>query len=531
MVTAADLLSDEEMDVFNANRIQTQIPSAKEEVLEAMVSELADSLPRDAIVSRHEIFALARVSLDTLAALAMPTVFEYRFPDIYNTLFDFLTGKAVKVRDFSKLLLGLPRGHAKTTFMKLFVLWCILYSQKRFILVVASAAALAENIIADICDMMDEQNVIDVFGNWRLGIEVDRQNLKKFSFRGRNIILAALGAGSSIRGLNLKNERPDIILMEDIQDRENAISQVQSEAMETWMLSTLLKAKSPKGCLNIFVGNMYPPEWCIIKKLKANPHWTSIIVGGILADGKALWEELHPLEQLLEEFQSDTDSGHPEIFLSEVMNDDTLSLNTLIDLNHLPAFPYTEFDFPQGGFILIDVAADKPNSDDTAIIRYEVYDRKPVAAQIESAIMNPGATIRTALQLALVNRISLIIVEDVAYQSSLLYWFEVISKELEIRGIQFVPINPKRKSKNARIMQMFKQLKAGELFFTPDCASRIKAEAQAWNPLKKDNVDNILDNLAYAEQAIDMYGMEMQFQESILIDTLSPGVVEDNCSF
>ena len=65
-----------------------------------------------------------------------------------------------------------------------------------------------------------------------------------------------------------------------------------------------MKAKSPEGCMFLFVANMYPTKTSILRKLKSNPTWVKFIAGGILADGTSLWEDLQPIQQLLSEFET-----------------------------------------------------------------------------------------------------------------------------------------------------------------------------------------------------------------------------------
>ena len=81
---------------------------------------------------------------------------------------------------------------------------------------------------------------------------------------------------------------------------------------------------------------MYPTQGSILRKLKDNPYWTKFIVGGILADGTSLWEELQPIQQLLLEYQNDVASGNGDIFLAEVLNDETAGLKAGIDLSQNP---------------------------------------------------------------------------------------------------------------------------------------------------------------------------------------------------
>lgn len=456
-------------------------------------------------VESFQIQENTRKSLDFLAALVMPTVFQYFFPPVFIAVWDWITGYAHKQRDFSQLALGLPRGFGKTTVMKLFAIYCILFTKKKFILIVGNTATLAENILSDITDMLDEPNIRAVFGDWKLGIEQNTQSIKKFGFRGRNIILVALGAGGSLRGLNLKNERPDVMLFEDIQSAEDAESAGVSAKLERWMIGTAMKAKSPAGCLYLFVGNMYPTKHSILRKLKSNPNWVKFIAGGILADGTSLWEDLQPITQLLSEFESDLAMGHPEIFYSEVLNDENASANNLIDFSKLPVAPYITGDIPAGNFIIIDPATDKPGADAVSIGYFEIYDTIPVLISHIEGSLSPGETIRKALSLALSHNCRLIAVESNAYQYSLLYWFQHICTQIGITGIEAVEIYSGSSSKISRILQMFKSYQAGEIFISPESRTAVHLQITGFNPLKRDNTDGLLDLLTYAPKVIELY--------------------------
>jgi len=83
---------------------------------------------------RAQIEEAARLDLNFLAGLAMPEVFEYFFPKMYLAIWTWLLSFLPKDRQFPRLVLGMPRGFAKTTFVKLFILYCILFTNKRFIL-------------------------------------------------------------------------------------------------------------------------------------------------------------------------------------------------------------------------------------------------------------------------------------------------------------------------------------------------------------------------------------------------------------
>jgi hypothetical protein len=477
------------------------------EELEASAAEIPTEAPEEEPkFDAAQVAQLCELDVNWLAGVAAPLMFMFCFPKVLLAAWQLLTQSATKTRDFSQIALGIPRGHGKTTLIKLFVLWCILFTKKKFILVISANAALAENILADVVDMLNEPNIIAVFGDWKLGQELNRQDLKKFGFRGRNIILAAIGAEGSLRGLNIKNDRPDVMIFEDVQTKECSISKVQSDALEQWIVGTAMKAKSPHGCLFIFCANMYPGPNSILKHLKSVPSWVKFIAGAILSDGTALWEELRPLSELIKELDNDIAMGHAEIFFSEVLNDTEAGINSRVDLAQIKAWPFQPEELPQGKFIVIDPSTGRLGGDDVAIGNFEVYDGTPGLVDIIEENLSPGNTIRRALLMALRSGVKLIAVESTNYQATLLYWFDVIATELGITGISFVEVHTGGLSKNARITNMLKGLTAGELLLHPHVRSRVIHQITNWNPLRKVNVDGVLDCLTYAPKVLELYG-------------------------
>ena len=453
-----------------------------------------------------QAIAAGENDLDFFAGMVIPDVITMLFPPFFCAVWGLLLSKLKLVRDFSKLAIGIPRGFAKTTFMKIFIVYCILYTKRCCILIVASTATMAENVLADIADMMDGPNVRTLFGNWRIGMQRDAREQKVFTFRGRAITITAMGAGGNMRGLNLKHKRPDVILMEDLQSREAAKSDIEARVLYEWMLSTLMKMRMHTGCLYVFVGNMYPYEGSILRKLKKNTQWIKLITGGILADGTSLWEELQPVEQLKNELRHDIEAGHPEIFFSEVQNDETSGGRSGIDVRKIPTpHPALLKEAPQASFIIIDPAGKRKKSNNTVIGRFSVYDSKPVLVEVMNKQMSPGETIKNALIMALANRVPVITVEDVAYQDTLLYWFNHFSEKLGLEGLYFLPVSPMGVSKAARIKRSFQELLQAETLLAAAVRAEVFAQIASFDPLSNKNVDDILDILGHVRQVIEKY--------------------------
>jgi hypothetical protein len=456
----------------------------------------------DVSADGKEAVNLARTDLNFLGMLAAPDDFVFAFPPFYLALFSMLTAFKSNVERFA---IGIPRGFAKTTFIKLLCLWYILFSNKKFILIVGAAEDLAVNTLSDICDFLDSVNILSLFGRWNTQASVETQSLKVFHFRGRDIILRAIGAGTAVRGINRKNARPDVIIMDDVQKREDAENAELSDQLLKWILGTLMKARSNSGCTYIYVGNMYPKN-CILEKLKNNTQWTSLIVGGLLADGTSLWEELRPAEDLLAEYQSDTEMGHPEIFVSEILNSTELVGMSGIDPHKFPPMPsYYNTEEAEGSFILIDPSSGKKQGDDCTISHFSVCDSKPIFDALTFGTFSPLETIQQAIAIGLARNTRLICVEDVAYQSTLLFWFEKYCEDEGISGFEFVPVSPKGRNKNGRIKKGLLQVLTEEIYLHPDVRSLVIAQTVDWNPLKVSNKDDIIDPIGYVEEVMRDY--------------------------
>lgn len=464
-------------------------------------------------LNRDDTIELARLDVNFFGALCIPDVFTFDFPAVFVAVWQMLTDGAVKKTSQDRLAIGLPRGFGKTILLKLYVVWLILFTDRKFILVVCNTAALAENFISDVADILDSVNIKRVFGDWRLGLEKDTQPLKKFTFCGRAVALAGLGSGSSLRGLNIKFVRPDAIIMDDMQSREEAESPTEALKILTWMLGTLMKANNKARCQFIFVGNMYPFDGSILKKLRVNPAWFSFICGAILEDGQSIWPDLRTVEDIIDELENDTSMGHPELFYSEVMNDDEAGNRAGIDItkiNYWSEQPGLEY-WPEAGFVIIDPSVGKKKSDAVAIGAIKIFDGVPVLWEVAVDAFNPKQQVEEAIKMAVNNGLMAILVESVAYQATLAFWIAEAMRRLGLDGIRVLEIYPGAGTKNSRIIAALKQLTAaeGKIVLHPNVKTKTVHQIVHWNPMKEKNVDDILDLVAYAYPAIAQFGVAL----------------------
>lgn len=467
-----------------------------------------------------EVVPLMQSDMNFLAGVVLPEVFVFLFPPVFLAVWAWIVDYLHRPgRHFPQLALGLPRGFGKTTVMKLLLVYVILFTKRKFLLIVSENEKKAVNIITDVMSMLSSPNMIRLFGDWKLGATMDQQALKKFGFRGREIIIYGIGVCGPVRGSNLGNSRPDFMLFDDIQSREAADSDVETASIENWFFNTCLKSKDPMGCVYLFVANMYPTPNSMLRKLKENHTWIKFIAGGILEDGSSLWEELQPIEQLLDEYERDLAANKPEAFYSEVMNDETVNLNTKLDITKIPNHSLSS-KFIAGTFIVIDPSTGQQGKDDVSIGGFCLDASVPVLSELEFEAFSPGDTIRTAIKMALRMHSSLILIEGTAYQATLCYWFNQVMLQYGITGIHCEPIFPRGGSKNKRITEMFKQLvstekRPPEIGITEKVRSAVTHQASQFNVLKTNNTDGILDLLTYAPRALAEFGEYISIQNPL----------------
>lgn len=462
-------------------------------------------------LNAEELIPQAEQDLNMLAALCAPEKMFFLFPEFFIFIWEIFKSKLHLFRDFSKIAIGIPRGFAKTTLVKFLVCYTILFTKKRCIVIVSYIEDHSFNIIADVLGYLNHPNIIALFGKWDVNLERNQQGCKIFNWRGRQIILAGLGSKGSIRGLNLGDARPDLMIFDDYQKKDESKNEQLSKELYSDMMATWLKAKSPFGCLYIFVANMYPTPGSILKKLKNNRDWMSFVVGGIIEHpvtkkAESLWEDLQPLTQLLAEYESDLLADCPEVFLSEVLNDENAGIKAGIDITKIPDFPFSEHELPQGRAIVIDPATDKPGADYNGIGLVGLYDGKGCLEKALLGRYSPLELIKQALILAFQTGTRLICVEDVALQSTYLFWFNKVCEDNGISGFYFMPLKIGGGSKNAKTQATILKLAKAEIWMKKQPKPLVINEIIKFDPLKAKNQDTALDLAGFVDKVIEQYG-------------------------
>lgn len=236
-------------------------------------------------LSQEEIDALINLSGSDIELFAMryfPHYLKKPSSRFHKFLYHFLSrtlGKRTKrFRGFKKAIAA-PRGNAKSSLISgVLPTWCVCYNKKKFIIIVSDSADQAEDFLEDIKkELLHNEALARDFpfavGKgpvWKRGRIVTRNGIQ----------ILALGSGSRIRGRKFGKDRPDLVILDDVENDE----MVRSEATRKFIRYQWFN----KGVLNVgeadssdvdflFVGTMNGKD-CLLNALldpEQYPDWDS----------------------------------------------------------------------------------------------------------------------------------------------------------------------------------------------------------------------------------------------------------------
>lgn len=474
-------------------------------------TENKETFPQRALrtMTKGQIIDRMMYDLNFFAKFVLPEVCKYDFPDNLQSIWQMVVRGLLDMEDFiaeAQYVLGIPRSFAKTTLMKLALVYNTIFSTKTFMLVVASTNPKAEAIIKDASAMMHSPQMESIFGKIDKYVKNSASH-KEFKFLGKTIIYFARGAMTDLRGVNIDHRRPNFILCDDMQSEENAKSPTESDSLITWFSSSLMEAMDPDGCMFIYVGNTYAHEGALISKLIVDPEWTSNTIGAITSDGESLWEELKPLNKLLSGYLRAKRLNKEANWLAQMMNAVDINMNNNIDLDLVASVSLESWEKilesknePVTKFVVIDPASSRQNADDVAIAYVEEYIQQvPVVQELSSMRRNPMDTIRDVIQICMRNNCYVVLIEGIAYQQTLEFWMNYFFDEWGIDWIEVSIFNAHRTSKNTRILQSFSYLESGDIILSPQAMDEYRVQAKNFDHLKTNNLDDALDVVSEAK--------------------------------
>lgn len=399
----------------------------------------------------------------------------------------------------SRIALALPRGHAKTTLAKLAVVWYFLFSDYKFVVYISNTATVAAAACNDIINFLQGPNCRAVFGEIQWETERRGEGLYIFTINGKKCILRALGAGQQIRGLNIDNTRPQLAVVDDLEDDDNIATKVLFEKLRQWVYGPFMKAlaRNPKI---IWLGNMLSTQSLLYSHCNSQL-WHSMQFGCLLEDGTPLWPDLWPLERIRMDYAEYQTNNLVPRWMAEMMNQPVPGSAGLIDDSKIIYAPMRQPDEIEYGFITLDPAISQQRwADNTAIVAHGWVDDRWQVLDVVAGKFTIDVIWKECIEMAFRWGFRVIGLENVAYQASLQHIFQLYNEMHRLMEFEIIGL-PAAGRKHERIKTWTSQLSSG-LYCLTEGDFSVTQQLLMFNPQKKENEDDVIDACAYGPYMI-----------------------------
>lgn len=205
--------------------------------------------------TRDERVFLAEHSFGLFAVYYFSEYFKYPLGNYHyemaQDLHDLIDGK---IRECGWIMF---RESAKTTFAKLFIIWLIAYKKKKYINVDSFDKENAERILFDVAFELTNNKKLaadyPVLFSKKRGIDEIKQNRINNFVTENGIRVEAHSTQESVRGRIHLNQRPDMLIADDIETNKTKDSEAYTKQVRDH-ISEALAGMSPDGNI-LYLGN------------------------------------------------------------------------------------------------------------------------------------------------------------------------------------------------------------------------------------------------------------------------------------
>lgn len=232
-----------------------------------------------------------------------------------------------------------PRGHAKSTAVTFaYTMAAILFRASDFILIVSATEAQSVFFLGDIKkELLDNEDITSLFGKITFLKDAETDVIGRFE-DGTTFRVLAKGAEQKLRGIKWDSKRPNLIVIDDLEEDEAVVNKERREKMKSWFYGALIPCRSGTGKIR-YVGtilhmdslleNLMPKDHdrntqrTSLKSWsdKRNPAWISVKYRAHSPDlSEILWSARYPKSYWIQKQEEYKSQGIMDVYSREFLN-------------------------------------------------------------------------------------------------------------------------------------------------------------------------------------------------------------------
>jgi hypothetical protein len=253
------------------------------------------------------------------------TFFNERFympfaDNIHGKIFDLIDGPS------NKVAIAAPRGWGKTSIVALaFMSRYILFGLTGFVCYINkshdAASLQTENLRRE---LVTNREIRAFFGHFKARNANNQEFDEVFSKKAwvaYNTLVWPRGAGQQVRGVLFKNDRPGLIVIDDLEDPQKIENDDIRKAWYEWLYADVIKAvpRLHKNWKIVYIDTL-KHEDSVLQKLLESPEWDSIRLEACDDNFKSTAPQFMSDEDVLAEWNQHVDAGQTDVFFRELRN-------------------------------------------------------------------------------------------------------------------------------------------------------------------------------------------------------------------
>jgi len=451
-----------------------------------------------------ELLAKCYSSTADFARIVFPGRFKYPFSDeIHTHIFKLTDNRKIQLK-----AIAAPRGAGKTSIVGLAIpARKILFREVDFLVYVSStnthAVQQTENLKYE---LSTNQTIKKLFGTTKTDNWAKDQWVVRVGGDGdsHEVNVLPRGAGQQIRGNNWRGNRPNLIIVDDLEDPEEVVNEDIRKKQKTWFFADLVNAVNMTDTdWEIIVIGTVLHEASLLEHLLNNKNWASTRLE-ICDDAYcSKWPSRFTDDHIKKIVSGYRETGDLDIFAREYRNqpisfeDATFSPKLFKSYREGPDFK----DRNLINIVIVDPAKSvKMHSDDSAIVGVGIDTRGQViyVRRVIAGKMYPEELYRNIFSMAAELK-----AQTVAIEVTSLHEFITapLKNEMIRTGHIFnlVELNA-RKSKEDRIKMLAPLYRRGMIYHEEAQCAQLESQLISF---PRSTSWDVMDALAYVIQVID----------------------------